>query len=93
MNMKLSSHFCEETQKLITSFFEKTETTELTGTLGLILEVFIQHAQVEKADLANAASLINRLNLFFFNLKVLQDKQADSESALVDEDPQQCTHN
>jgi hypothetical protein len=55
-------------------------------------EIYIQHAPVEKCDLANSTSHIYRLTKFFFNLQALKDK-SDGCAILVNGEKQTCTHN
>lgn len=83
---------CKDLQQLINKLLENTNANELSDTLGLMLEVYLQYAPVEKADLANTTSLIYRLNKFFFNLEIL-DYKTDSKAVPVDGEKQQCMHN
>ena len=83
---------CKELQQLVTELLETTNANELAETLGMLMEIFILNGPVEKPDLANFYSQINRLNMFFFNLQALKDK-SDGAAILVSGERETCTHN
>ena len=83
----------KELNKPAFRFLETNEANDINDVLGLMLEVYLQHAPVEKTDLVNATSLIYRLNKFFFNLEALKSKVDGHPVRIVDEGKQQCSHN
>jgi hypothetical protein len=84
---------CRDFNRLALRFLETNEANDISDVLGLMLEVYLQHAPVDKTDLVNATSLIYRLNKFFFNLEALKGKADGHPVLIVDEGRQQCTHN
>ena len=92
MKVEPKGLLCQELQQLVYELLETTNANELSETLGVMQEVFIQHAPVEKSDLANFASQIYRLTKFFFNLQALKDK-SDGRAILVSGEKQKCMHN
>ena len=79
-------------RNLIAKLFENLRPEEISETLTRMLEIYIQHAPCQKIDVANTASLINRLNIFFFNLDAIEKKHTDGLPVQV-EDKIKCSHN
>lgn len=84
-------------QDLFRTFFENTGANELSEVLGLMLENYVAHAPVSQIDLANTVSLVNRLNVFFFNQELIYRLQADTATvkpvAVLVGDNKQCMPN
>jgi hypothetical protein len=86
---------CQKTNELVQALIESIPPNEISDTLANVFEVYLQHAKIDGISLANAYSVIYRLNNLFFNLSTLQKLQADGEGLAVhsESEKEKCLHN
>lgn len=89
--LKLNPESCEEVQKLFEQIFSKTDATEISEGLNLILDTYVQNADHDRLTMANNVTLLNKLSSMFFMIEnCIKEKPVKKSTDITNP---QCLHN